>query len=69
METLLFLGRTSDFTMSDKHAIAEFVTDFFPGPKLMTSLLIKEYIRCGSYKIWLCWPLLMYEVSISVDNH
>ena len=54
METLLFLGRTSDFTMSDKHAIhaiAEFVTDFFPGPKLMTSLLIKEYIRCGSYKI------------------
>ena len=51
METLLFLGRTSDFTMSDKHAITEFVTDFFPGPKLMTSLLIKEYIRCGSYKI------------------
>ena len=37
-----FVGRTSDFTVSDKHTIAGFVTEFFSSPKLMTSLLIKS---------------------------
>ena len=67
-----FLGRTIDFTVSDKHSVGKFVTDVLSGLKL-----IDKSSHKGIHKVWIlqnmlipriCWPLLIYEISISVIN-
>ena len=65
-----FLGRTIDFNASDKHSVDKFVTEVLSGLKL-----IDKSSHKGIHKVWilqnmliprLCWPLLIYEISISV---
>ena len=63
-----FLGRTIDFTVSDKHSVEKFVTEVLSGFKL-----IDKSSHKGIHKVWilqnmliprLCWPFLIYEISI-----
>ena len=67
-----FLGRTIDFTVSDKHFVEKFVTEILSGLKL-----IDKSSHKGIHKVWILqnmliprlrWPLLIYEISISVVN-
>ena len=67
-----FLSRTIDFTVSDKHSVEKFVTEVLSGLKL-----IDKSSHKGIRKVWilqnmlipsLCWPLLIYKISISVVN-
>ena len=67
-----FLGRTIDFTASDKHSVEKFVTELLSGFKL-----IDKSSHKGIHKVWILqnmliprlrWPLLIYESSISVAN-
>ena len=67
-----FLGRTIDFTVSDKHSVEKFVTEVLSGLKL-----IDKSSHKGIHKVWILqnmliprlrWPLLIYEISISVVN-
>ena len=66
-----FLGRTIDFTASDKHSVEKFVTEV-SGLKL-----IEKTFHKGIHKVWILqnvliprlrWPLLIYENSIPVLN-
>ena len=66
-----FLGRTIDFTVSDKHSVEKFVTEVLSGLKL-----IDKSSHKGIHKVWILqnmliprlrWPLLIYEISISVN--
>ena len=65
-----FLGRTINFTVSDKHSVEKFVTEVFLGFKL-----IDKFSHTEIHNVWilknmliprLCWPLLIYEISIAV---
>ena len=67
-----FLGRTIDFTVSDKHSVAKFVTEVLSCLKL-----INKSSHKGIHKVWILqnmliprlrWPLLIYKISISVVN-
>ena len=62
-----FLGITIDFTVSDKHSVAKFVTEVFSCLKL-----IDKSSNKGIHKVWILqrlrWPLLIYQISISVVN-
>ena len=67
-----FLDRTIDFTVSDKHSVEKFVTEVLSGLKL-----IDKSSHKGIHKVWILqnmliprlhWPLLIYEISISVVN-
>ena len=67
-----FLGRTVDFTVSNKHYVEKFVTEVLSDLKL-----IDKYSHKGIHKVWtlqnmliprLCWPLLIQGISISVVN-
>ena len=65
-----FLGRTIDFTVSDKHSVEKFVTEVLSDLKL-----IDKSSHKGIHKVWILqnmlilrWPLLIYEISISVVN-
>ena len=67
-----FLGRTIDFTVSDKHSVGEFVTEVLSGLKL-----INKSCHKGRHKVWILQNmliprlrchLLIYEMSISVVN-
>ena len=67
-----FFGRTIDFTVSDKHSVAKFVTEVLSCLKLVDKSSHK-----GIHKVWILqnmliprlrWPLLIYEISISVVN-
>ena len=67
-----FLGTTIDFTVSDKHSVEKFVTEVLSGLKL-----IDKSSHKGIHKVWILqnmliprlrWPLLIYEISISVVN-
>ena len=63
---LRFLGRTIDFTVSDKHSVEKFVTEILSGLKLIdTSMWIKQNMLIP---MLIRWPLLIYEISISVVN-
>ena len=66
-----FLGTTIDFTVSDKHSVEKFVTEVLSGLKL-----IDKSSHKGIHKVWilqnmliprLCWSLLIYEISTSVN--
>ena len=66
------MGTTIDFTVSDKHSVSKFVTEVLSCLKL-----IDKSSHKGIHKVWileimliprLCWPLLIYEISISVVN-
>ena len=66
------LGRTIDFTVSDKHSVDKFVTEVLSGLKL-----IDKSSHNGIHKVWILqnmliprlrWPLLIYEISISFVN-
>ena len=59
--------------MSDKHPVEKLVTEVLSGLKL-----IDKSSHKGIHKVWilqnmliprLCWPLLIYKISISVVNH
>ena len=65
-----FLGRTIDFTVSNNHSVAKFVTEVLSCLKL-----IDKSSHKGIDKVWILqnmliprlrWPLLIYEISISV---
>ena len=65
-----FLGRTIDFTVSDKHSVEKSVTEVLSGLKL-----IGKSSHKGIHKMWILqnmliprlrWPLLIYKISISV---
>ena len=67
-----FLGRTIDFTVSDKHSVEKSVTEILSGLKL-----IDKSSHKGIHKMWIVqnmliprlrWPLLIYKISISVVN-
>ena len=67
-----FLGRTIDFTVSDKHSVEKFVTEVLSGLKLISKPSHK-----GIHKVWVLqnmliprvrWPLLIYKMYISVVN-
>ena len=67
-----FLGRTIDFIVSDKHSVEKFVTEVLSGLKSIDNSSHK-----GIHKAWILqnmliprlrWPLLIYEISISVVN-
>ena len=67
-----FLGRTIDLTVCDKHSIEKFVTEVLSCLKL-----IDKSSHKGIHKVWILqiiltprlhWPLLIYEISISVAN-
>ena len=67
-----FLGRTIDFTVSHKHSVDKFVTEVWSGLKL-----IDKSSHKGIHKVWILqnrliqrlpWPLLIYEIFISVVN-
>ena len=62
-----FLGRTIDFTVSDKHSVAKFVTEVLSCLKL-----IDKSSHKGIHKVWILqnmliprlrWLLLIYEIS------
>ena len=66
-----FLGRNIDFTVTDKHSVEKFVSKVLSGLKLI------DRSHKGIHKVWipqnmliprLRWPLLNYEISISVVN-
>ena len=66
------LNILNDFSVSDKHSVGKFVTEVLSGLKL-----IGKSSHKGIHKVWilqnmliprLCWPLLIYEISISVVN-
>ena len=66
------LGRTIDFTVSDKHSVEKFVTEVLSDLKL-----IDKSSHKGIHKVWILqnmliprlrWPLLIYKISISVVN-
>ena len=67
-----FLGRTMDFTVSDKHSVEKFVTEVLSGLKLIDKSsheeILKVLILQNMLIPRLCWPLLIYEISISVVN-
>ena len=67
-----FLGRTIDFTVSDKHSLEKFVTEVLSGIKL-----IDKSSHKGIHKVWilqnmliprLFWSSIIYEIFISVVN-
>ena len=66
------LNILNDFTVSDKHSVEKFVTEVLSGLKL-----IDKSSHKGIHKVWILqnmliprlrWPLLIYEISISVVN-
>ena len=69
---LRFLGRTIDFTVSDKHSVEKFATEVLSG-----LTLIDKSSHKGINKVWILqnilipryrWPLLIYKISVSVVN-
>ena len=71
-----FLGRTIDFTVSDKHSVEKFVREFLSGLKLIHKSSHKGILQM-EYYLWILqnmliprlhWPLLIYEISISAAN-
>ena len=67
-----FLGRTVDSNVSDKHFVERYVTEVLSGLKL-----IDKSSHKGIHNVWILqnmliprfrWPLLIYEISISVVN-
>ena len=67
-----FLGRTIDFTVSDKHSVDKFVTENLSGLTLIDKsskkgirkVLILQNMLIPRYR----WPLLIYKIPISVVN-
>ena len=64
-----FLGRTMDFTVSDKHSVEKFVTEVLSSLKL-----IDKSSHKGTHTVWILqnmliprlrWPILIYEISIA----
>ena len=67
-----FLGRNIDFTVTDKHSVEKFVSKVLSGLKLIDrsdKRIHKVWIPQNMLIPRLHWPLLNYEICISVVNH
>ena len=72
VNSVRYLGKTINFTMSDKYSVEKFVTEVLSRLKL-----IDKSSHKGIHQVWILqnmliqrlrWPLLIYEISISVVN-
>ena len=73
-----FLSRTIDFTVSDKHSVEKFVTEVLSGLTLIDKSshkgihkvwILQKYVNTKTSLACtnrLPWPVLIYEISISV---
>ena len=67
-----FLGRTINLTVADKHSVEQFVSEVLSSLKLIDKSshkgIYKVCILQNTLILRLRWPLLIYEISMSVVN-